>query len=415
MVMSARPAAGVAMLVVMLAASPARTLAQTFERPPTFDVAKIKGLQPSGDNYTINNPVRSDGLLRLYTLTTPYGDFMPQGDQMLRMRVNELLALHELEKISSSESYGKALVDAGLSPFKYTGKLIINPAKTVGDTFSGIGTMFGRITSDVANAGKTPGDPLAGLLGVSDQRRKIATKVGVDPYTDFPPLDAKLSSLSQAAAAGGLTVSAAMLAVPVGFAGIVFSNLSTASTLEGVRIDELARDQTAAQIFDINREKLRAMGADIDLTEALLVNRSYTPIDMAVIVAALDSLVGVEDREVFLRRVVQVKQRPIAFFMRRHAEMLAVFQKRGAGFARFVSLGGYPFNVTRDGRIVGAMPIDALAWTQTTASVLRDSASDARRIRQPGRVELHISGTATALAKKELQAMGWKVVENAKF
>jgi len=210
-------------------------------------------------------------------------------------------------------------------------------------------------------------------------------------------------------------VSAAMLAVPVGFAGIVFSNLSTASTLEGVRIDELARDQTAAQIFDINREKLRAMGADIDLTEALLVNRSYTPIDMAVIVAALDSLVGVEDREVFLRRVVQVKQRPIAFFMRRHAEMLAVFQKRGAGFARFVSLGGYPFNVTRDGRIVGAMPIDALAWTQTTASVLRDSASDARRIRQPGRVELHISGTATALAKKELQAMGWKVVENAKF
>ncbi len=310
MVMSARPAAGVAMLVVMLAASPARTLAQTFERPPTFDVAKIKGLQPSGDNYTINNPVRSDGLLRLYTLTTPYGEFMPQGDQMLRMRVNELLALHELEKISSSESYGKALVDAGLSPFKYTGKLIINPAKTVGDTFSGIGTMFGRITSDVANVGKTPGDPLAGLLGVTDQRRKIATKVGVDPYTDFPPLDAKLSSLSQAAAAGGLTVSAAMLAVPVGFAGIVFSNLSTASTLEGVRIDELARDQTAAQIFDINREKLRAMGADIDLTEALLVNRSYTPIDMAVIVAALDSLVGVEDREVFLRRVVQVEQRP---------------------------------------------------------------------------------------------------------
>jgi hypothetical protein len=415
MVMLPRAVVGVAMLMGLLTASPAATLAQSFERPPTFDIAKIKSFQPSGDNYTINNPVRSDGLLRLYALTTPYGDFTPQGDQMLRMRVNELMALIELEKISNSESYGKALVDAGLSPFKYTGKLIVNPAKTVGDTFSGIGTMFGRITSDVSNAGKTPGNPLAGLLGVTDQRRKIATKVGVDPYTDFPPLDAKLSSLSQAAAAGGLTVSAAMFAVPVGFAGIVFSNLSTASTLEGVRIDELARDQTAAQIFDLNREKLRAMGADIDLTEALLVNRSYTPIDMAVIVASLDSLIGVEDREVFLQRAVQVNQRSIAFFMRRHAEMLAARQKRGAGFTRFVSLGGYPFNITRDGRIVGAMPIDALAWTQTTAAVLRNTASDARKIRQSGQVELHISGTATALAKKELQAMGWKVMENARF
>jgi len=413
MVVTARGIAGLTVLLATLA--PCVAAAQSFERPPTFDIAKIKGFNPSGDNYTINNPVRSDGLLRLYSVTTPYGEIAPQGDQMLRMRVNELAALWELEKISNSESYGKALVDAGLSPFKYTGKLIVNPAKTVGDTFSGIGTMFGRITSDVSNAGKTPGDPLSGLLGVTDQRRKLATKVGVDPYTDFPPLDAKLSALSQAAAAGGLTVSAAMLAVPVGFAGVVFSNLSTASTLEGVRIDELARDQTAAQIFDLNREKLRAMGADVDLTEALLVNRNYTPIDMAVIVASLDSLTGVGDREIFFRRAVQVDKRSIAFFMRRHAEMLAAYQKRGAGFDRFVSLGGYPFNVTRSGRIVGIMPIDALAWTQSTAGVLRESAADARRIAPAGQIELHISGTATALAKKELQALGWRVVENAKF
>ena len=47
--------------------------------------------------------MRSDGLLRIYTLTTPYGEFTVHGDQMLRMRVNELAALHELEKIANSE------------------------------------------------------------------------------------------------------------------------------------------------------------------------------------------------------------------------------------------------------------------------------------------------------------------------
>ena len=79
---------------------------------------------------------------------------------------------------------------------------------------NGIGTMFGRISSDLANMGKTPGDPISGLLGVTDQKRKLATKVGVDPYTDLAPLDARLSRLAEAAVAGGLTVSAAMMAVP---------------------------------------------------------------------------------------------------------------------------------------------------------------------------------------------------------
>jgi len=396
-------------------AIPLQALAQPFERAPTFAIEKVPGFWPSGDNYSIKNPVMSDGLLRIYTLTTPYGEFTAHGDQMLRMRVNELAALHELEKIANSESYGKALLDAGLSPFRYTGRLITDPKKTVGDTFSGIGTMFGRISSDLSNMGKTPGDPISGLLGVTDQRRKLATKVGVDPYTDFPPLDAKLSRLAEAAAAGGLTVSAAMMAVPVNAVGIVVSNLGTASTIEGVRIDELARDRTASQIFDLNRQKLRAMGADNDLVEALLVNRYYTPIDMAVLVAALDSMPGVEDRNVFLQRVVQIDTRSLAYFMRRHAEMLKNHQSRGAGFARFVSLGGYPFNVARDGRILGVMPIDSLAWTETIADVLRICAADAHKVSATGEVELRITGTATRRARRELKALGWRLVERARF
>ena len=55
-----------------------------------------------------------------------------------------------------------------MSPLKYAGRLITDPKKTVGDTMSGIGTMVGRISSDIANIGKTPGDPISGLLGVTD-------------------------------------------------------------------------------------------------------------------------------------------------------------------------------------------------------------------------------------------------------
>jgi hypothetical protein len=402
--------------VVLLAlAGPAAARAQGFERPPSFDIHKVRGLWPSGDNYTIKNPVRSDGLLRVFTLQTPYGVFVVHGDQMLRMRAHELAALFELEKVSNSESYGKALVDAGLSPLKYTGRLLADPGKTVSDTFNGIGTMFGRISSDLGNIGKTPGDPISGLLGVTDQRRKLATKVGVDPYTDFPPLDAKLSRLAEAAAAGGLTVSAALIVAPIGTAGIVFSNLSTASTVEGVRIDELARDRTAAQIFDLNRQALHRMGVDDKLIEALLANRNYTPIDMAVIVASLEAMAGVAGKPILLARVAEIDSRPLAYFMRRSAEMLRNHQRRGAGFARIELLGGYPFMITRDGHVVAVMPIDALSWTKDTAAALRDSAAAASSLRLAKPVELRITGTATPLAKRELQKLGVRVAEHVKF
>jgi hypothetical protein len=412
--MVSKLAAGAAALLAV-AALPQGLSAHAFERAPSFRIENIAGFWPSGDNYTINNPVLSDGLLRIYALNTPHGEFIVHGDHMLRMRVNELRGLHELEKIANSESYGKALLEAGLSPLKYTGRLITDPKKTVGDTFSGISTMFGRFSADLNNIGKTPGDAFSGLLGVTDQRRKLATKVGVDPYTDFPPLDAKLNQLAQAAAAGGLTVQAAMFAVPVTTIGIVYSNLGTASSVEGVRIDEIARDQTASQIFDLNREKLHKMGGDIDLVEALLVNRNYTPIDMTVLTAALDGMPEVEDRVVFLQRAVTIDSRSLAYFMRRHAEMLKNQQSRGAGFSRFVLLGGYPFNLARNGRIVGAMPIDILAWTEKTAAVWHDCAADARRIAPGARVELRITGKATPLARRELQTLGFRVVENTKF
>ena len=249
-----RAAAPVALVCLLPAVAPA----QTVENPPSFSAKQIGGIPPAGSNYTINFPVRSNGMLRVYRLTTPYGEFTVIGDAMMRMRVNELTALAALEKVSNSNTFRDALVQAGLSPLKYTGKLITNPVGTVQDTFSGIGAMFDRIGAGLAGQGQTPDKPLASLLGVTDARRKLAAQYGVDPYTDFPPLDAKLKQLAEAATAGGLVVSGALMAVP-GAAGIVVSNLSTANKLNNVGLDQLARDYTAAQILALNKQRLIAM------------------------------------------------------------------------------------------------------------------------------------------------------------
>jgi hypothetical protein len=385
-------------------------VAQSTETPPSFNAAQLSGIKRVGPNYTVQTPVLSDGLLINYKVTTPYGDLTVPGNAMLQMRLNELQALSLLEKVSQSDSFGKALVQAGLNPIKYTGNLITNPIGTVQNTFAGVGAFFGRIGSGISNSGKTQDDALAGILGVTSERREIAAAYGVDPYTDFPPLDAKLKQLSEAAALGGLTVTGALLVVP-GAAGIVVTNLSTANKLSNVGIEELARQYTASQILDLNRTRLTAMGVSAELTTAMLANRNYTPIDAAAMVAALDSMAAVRDREAFVARAAEADQRSTAYFMRRQAELLAKEYRLRGGFVRFIVLEGLPFVVTRDGHFVTAAPIDALSWTPDTAARFGAFTAARRSAAPAAKGDLLITGQATKLAKKRLQAEGWTVKE----
>ena len=396
----------------VLALQPASAKAQSYEAPPSFNAAQISGIDRVGANYTIRTPVRSDGLMREYVLDTPYGEIRIQGDAFLKMRLNELVALALLEKVSSSDTFGKSLVEAGLNPIKYTGRLITNPLGTVQSTLSGIGGMFSRIGSGLNNAGKTQDNALAGLLGVTTERRTIAAAYGVDPYTDFEPLDAKLKQLSEAAALGGLAVSGALLAVP-GAAGIVVTNLSTANKLDNIAITDLARQYTAAQILDLNRERLTAMGVSKELSAVILANRSYTPIDMAAMVAALDSMKDVAGRPVFIDRAAAADTRGGAYFMRQMAELMAK-DYRARGYTQIVALRGLPFASTRDGRIVTVAPIDALSWTQESATRFGSFTTERKALAPKANGELRITGEATALAKKQLKTEGWSVVEKQK-
>jgi hypothetical protein len=407
---SALRLAAPALLVLIV---PAGANAQKFEAPPSYNAAQIRGIDRVGENYTIKTPVRSDGLMRNYVLTTPYGELTVAGDAMLRMRLTELHALALLEKVSNSDTFAKSLVQAGLNPLKYTGKLITNPLGTIHDTFAGVGAMFGRIGSGLNNAGKTQDNAMAGLLGVTSERRELAATYGVDPYTDFPPLDAKLKQLSEAAALGGLTVTGALLVVP-GAAGIVVSNLSTANKLNNVGIDELARRYTASQILDLNRERLNAMGVAPDLTDALLANRNYTPIDMAATVAALDSMHGVAGRPEFFAQAAAANSRSAAFFMRRLAELMAK-DNRSQHYVRLVALGGLPFALTRDGRIVTAAPIDALSWTPENGSRFGTFTAARKATSPKAKGELKITGTATGLAKDALKKEGWGLSEHLAY
>jgi hypothetical protein len=402
-----------ALAALVLIVLPASAPAQSVENAPSFNAAKIPGINRVGENYTIRNPVRSDGILRVYVLATPYGDITVNGDEMMRMRSVEFKALAALEKVSTSTTFTRGLAEKGLSPLKFTGKLVTDPAKTINDTFAGVGGFFGRISSGLNNADQARDDAISNLIGVTDERRKLAAAYGVDPYTDLPPLAEKLNQLSQAAALGGLVVTGALMAVP-GAAGIIVSNLSTVDQLNGIGLDELARSYTAEQILDINRDLLNKMGVDQELRDKLLANRYYTPIDMAAMVAAIDGMKAVGNRSAFFARAAAANGRAIAYFMRRQAELLADDYRKHGNYVRFVALANYPFVVTREGKVTALLPIDALSWTSITSRGFEQVTAERRRAAPKAQGELRIAGTATALAKRELKQEGWTVVEHAR-
>ncbi|MET0278393.1 MAG: hypothetical protein ABW198_08680 [Pseudorhodoplanes sp.] len=399
-----RPARNCSLIALAAVAIPMTALAAEIERPATFNPNSIPGIRASGPNYSIAAPVRSDGFLRIYSVRSSYGDFQVVSDAMMQRRIRELAAVAEIDKLTESNEFTKAMGEAGLAPLKFAGQLVVNPVEAIGNTLAGIGNQMGQIGSGMNNAGKSQ-DAAFGGFGADQKRRELAAKLGVDPYTDFEPLQIRMQKISQAAATGGLIVQGAMMAIP-GAVGIVVSNAGTSG-----RVYDSVRDRTAAQLMDINREKMVAMGLDRPAADALLQNRNYTPLDMTSMVSSLE-VVPVPGRAEFMRRAISVNRRDAAVFNRRYTEMVADFHLKTQAVTSYVSAGDFPFNQTRNGGVVGIWPVDALSWTEGTRRSMTNAAG-AIRSGGLGRAELRVSGQITPRAREGLQELGFTIADNS--
>ena len=399
-----------ALPLALFCASPA-ALADEFERPPSFNAQKLLGAEARGANFTVGNPVRSDGTMRHYALSTASGVLDVTGDAMVAIRIKELKALDALNRTQESQKFIDAVGAAGLAPVQFAGKLVTDPGKAIGDTASGVGNFFGGIASGVRNAGQSRDNVVESVSGASKQRRLLAFQYGVDPYTDYKPLADKLASMAGFAAAGGLAVSAALIAVP-GAAGAIVSDVSTANTLNG-----MARDYSDTQLLDMNRETLAKMGVDSATAERFLHNRNFTPVDMTVIVDALSRMGNVRGLDLMVARAAQADSRDNAIFMRRGIELDAAYQARTAKVVAFATFSSAPLPLlqTADGGFVGVFPFDAVSWTKGTAKVFTAMTAEAEQANASGPKQLSIAGTATKLAKAKLTALGWAVEDNARF
>lgn len=398
--------AGLALLLTTAAES---VHAADVENPPVFKASDLLGSQVQGPGYKVAEKVPSDGYVRIYSLQTPWGPVVVHGDHRLQVRFKELAAIDAMERTSNSKEFGDALVKAGLKPVQFAGKLVTDPVDTVKSTVSGVGNLFSSIGSGIRNRGKTQESAVQSITGAAKQRRLIAYNYGVDPYSQFPPLKQKLDDMSNAAAAAGLVVTGAFIAIP-GAAGTVISNVSTAGTL-----NDMVRDYSAAQLLDMNRKALLKMGVSPAIVDQLLANTNYTPTDMTAMTGALSGMGKLKNLDALLGLAAQVTSRDDADFMRWRVELMASYQRRVKTITGFVAIAGVPMPMatTRDNGLLGIFPLDALSWTANTSSAITSITEAARAQGINGPLNLVITGTATPLAQKQLAKLGWSIQQQA--
>ncbi|MHA1165120.1 MAG: hypothetical protein ACTSP0_05990 [Alphaproteobacteria bacterium] len=394
-------------VIIGLGVIPAAGQTRGFETPP--NLSSKQALPPAlrqGPYHTILDPVQNDGFLNSYRMKTRSGEFEIVGTGLLKIRVREAEAAAKLAEISGGDQMLKSAGRTVTKPFKTGKDLITEPGATVKRTFRGVGRFFGRVGASMNATDPSRESMIGSITGAGEAKRRLAYKMGVDPYTQFAPLSEQLSRLAGASALGG-TATGVGLAFVSGGAGLA---ISVGGTSESLRA--LLRDKSAAELEKIGRNMLSEMGVSPGTINAFYLNQLLTPTDKAIIIQALKGLGGVNNRAIFVASAARVPSLSAAFALRWRIEMTRAYHAKIAPITAFVNLGGVPMVRTANG-VVGLFSIDFLPWTNKFASMVKSANRDKQAIAGSAPIEFWITGRASRKTASNLKKNGWRLIENA--
>jgi hypothetical protein len=358
----------------------------------------------SGDGYKVDEKVSNDGAQNTYILTTHYGVFTVTGTDELLARIQEVRSTRALEKLEDSDEFKDAAKGSVTGMVEGGKALLEEPGETARNAARGVGRWLGNVGNSITSDNPHHDNALETVTGYDARKRGYAVEMGVDPYTDFEPFQEHLGEVAKAATAGGMVTSMAINLGADGLLGTVTS-VSRAAAMQN-----LLRDNPPSRLAEINRDKLLGIGVQGYQADALLRNYNYTPAEMTVLCDALHRMGDIEGREIFVAYATSAPDHEIANFMRHYAEMLADYILT-VETGNIIDVFGKAWMVSDSGNLVGAFPLDYIAWTPgLDASVAAASSQMAKGGAK--RKKILLRGQASPQARAALESRGWKVMEN---
>lgn len=383
-----------------------------YETPGILDAYEI--LPPElleGKNFWLDRRVVSYGLNNRFIINSHFGKFEANGEEMLRIREHEVVAIGGLREIKKTKAFGEAFKKAATSPLKGAQALITDPVDTIKGIPKGIGKFFGRI-GEMTKGGR--GDLEDGytkeLIGFAAIKRKYAYKFGVDVYSSNEVLQKDLNSVSWAGFAGGMTVNVAMIGIK-GASNTAFYAVKGTQLVHGM--NQILLDSSPEDLQKLNRKKMVEMGVRDSVIKEFLKTPAYSPRHQTILVQALAEMQGVKGREQFIKKALYAEYEEEAFLYQRMAEMLHGYHKHVKPIKELVPVRKFVVGYTSDQTVVATFPVDLLYWIELTdlgSAALAKLDLTGRPIKK---TEIWVTGNLTPRTMKEFNARGLVVKERA--
>jgi hypothetical protein len=381
-----------------------------YEAPPVLEAAKIlQGSLASGPNYRVEQRVVNDGLMNTYRITSTFGAFDAHSDAELAKRIQEIGAIAKLKDLERSKEFAKGIASTAGNVVEGTKSLVTKPVDTVSGVVRGAGTMLRRTGDSLFGDPKSryEDDALKSVSGVSENKREFAARMNVDPYSSNEILQEALTRVARAAAAGNIVTAGALAAVG-GSAGTAISVTGGSQTL-----NEMLKRMPPTDIRRMNRDKLQKIGISNDLIDLFNGNSNLSPTYQMLLVEALERLTGVSGRETLVKSAISADSDAFAMLRQRQARMLAGFHEKVQPLQSLTAAGNVIAARTRDGKVVVAVPVDYIVWTDSVANGTSTATAQLQASAGSAARELWVGGGLTPIARKEFEARGWKVFDKA--
>jgi len=381
-----------------------------FETPKMLPA---KDLLPSellkGNHYQVDAEVNTNGFENSYSITSDYGPFQALGDDMVRIRIQEIAAIVHMEAMKKSDQFTSAAQKAVTSPLVAAGNLITNPV----DTVTGIPKGAWRYVTGVVemvrgSRGEFEDSVAKELIGFGKAKRQLATNLGVDVYSSNPVLQRDLNSLAWAAYAGGMTIAGGFIAIR---AASTVASLSVTGASWVERLNKRLLDNSPEDLRQLNREQLAKMGLDGNEIDVFLRNPWYSPRHRTVLLEALSGMEKTKNRKKFITLATIAESEQDAFFFQRIAQLLRGYNDTVAPINEIDLVGSLAVGYSGAKVMMVPLVLDYGWWTARGA-VLANSLDEAAK--RTGRTaQLWATGSLSPRLVDELQSRKWEVHQHS--
>ncbi|MDJ0609605.1 MAG: hypothetical protein QNJ67_11570 [Kiloniellales bacterium] len=397
--------------IALMAFWAAGAWAQDIVKPPVDVEAKrfVSSVEMRGPNHQVKETASNDGFINTYTLTTEWGDATAVSNYRLSVRIREVNALKTLDEMSKAGVFGDALLNGALAPVKAVGDLVTAPVDTVSGAVKGFGSWIGNIASSAVSEDPNQEGALSAAAGWAQTKRSYAVQLGVDPYTDWPPLQEALVSTGRAAFAGGITAQAAVsVATKDTVAEYPVLGLGLTDTMNKKLVDN-----PPERLADEHRADLAALGIPKDTTEAFLKNFNYSPKEKLQLVEAVKRMEGAEGLEGVIAIASEAPDKRVARYLQQQADMMAKLWEQ----SRFSVVRTEKTAMLKmdDGRLLGVFPLDYVQWTQDLADYMPGFEAELEKAGAADGKELWFEGVVSPDGKKGLEGYGWTIKEKVQL